>query len=131
MRRAIFGVDAERASSQKPWISGDLRMRDRIADHLGIDVVMTSKSPATPQIIENGQQRHAENGEVAALHPAEQLHAGPLDPVTADAAGDRRPFGVEIFGDEPLSDGGRTMQPRAIDMPPDRARPSSAITAAL
>ena len=84
-------------SSQNLWISGDLRLGDRIADHLGIrHAHQLASSPRSRRIGEQRQQRQAEDGEMAALDPLEQLHARALDPVDADAPADRLIFAVEI-----------------------------------
>src|SRR3546814_11535461 len=45
---------------------------------------------------------HPEHGELAALDSGKELRARPLDPIAADAARNRGPFGIEIVGDERL-----------------------------
>ena len=92
-------------SSQNLWISRRFGMGDRIADHFGIgDAHQLEQQPALAQIVEQRQQRQAEDGEMAAFDLLEQLRAQALDPVAADAAADRLIFGVEIGLEESVAE---------------------------
>ena len=80
-------------------------MGDRIADHLGIGNAHQLRStPRVAQIVEQRQQRQAEDGEMAALDLLEQLRAQAFDPVAADAAADRLIFRVEIGLEEGVAE---------------------------
>src|SRR4051812_47779125 len=74
---------------------------------------------ALAQVIEERQEGEAEDGEVAAVDPVEQLHAGTLDPVGADAPADRLPFAVQIVVEEGVTERAHR-QAHRLAAPPDR-----------
>src|SRR3546814_1306696 len=91
-----------------------MRISDWSSDVCSSDL----RSPST-QIIEHSQQRQTQYGEVIAADFRKQLCAHRLQPITADATRNRRPFMLKILiearvGKRP------NRQPRVIDRAPDR-----------
>src|SRR5712692_6956411 len=64
----------------------------RVLPVILITLSLCQKRAAIPQKIEQLQERHAENGEMVAANPREQLYATALEPIGADRAGQPLPL---------------------------------------
>src|SRR5438309_5665303 len=59
---------------------------------------------ALAQVSEQREEGEAQDREVAAFDPVEQLHAGAFDPIAADAPADRFPFALQIVVEEGVAE---------------------------
>src|SRR6266581_3794298 len=75
----------------------------RVLPVILIHLSLCQKRAAIPQKIEQFQQGHAENGEMVAANPREQLCAASLQPIGPDRAGQQR-IGMSLRYDAGLLD---------------------------